>query len=213
MSQIIINAKNFERFSNRMKKMIGQLTQNQVVLGKLQSQEIFSQILGAENLHELRTNLNNQKVIPDYTYKLNKLEVDNFFKKQLSTEEEKNFISKLKSRMTYVIDRIADISGYDLVDWNFGSISHTDSPSILNCITLNYSPNTDKFKDDMKENISYIFEFINKKIISYDKYMNSFPTTWLYQEFETALINEVKVYSDKERKKQYVGDHFRKALK
>lgn len=57
MSQIIITEKNFERFSNRLSQILQEHTNGKICLGKLQSQELFSQILGAENVHELRINL------------------------------------------------------------------------------------------------------------------------------------------------------------
>lgn len=54
MSQIIINEKNFTRFAKRLQKLIAEKTNNQIEPGFLESQEWLSQILGVQNLHEMK---------------------------------------------------------------------------------------------------------------------------------------------------------------
>lgn len=59
MSQITINQKNFTRFAKRLQKLVAQKTQNQYQPGFLESQEWLSQILGVQNLHEMKKILQN----------------------------------------------------------------------------------------------------------------------------------------------------------
>lgn len=213
MSHIIINEKNFQRFSNRMRNLLNEFTNGQISLGKLQSQEIFSQILGSENVHELRINLNKEKIVNDYTFKLNKNEVNDFFASKLHPEQEKEFITKLEKRMGYICARIADISGYDFCDWSHALKSNENSPSLLNCIAYSYSPKEQAFKEDMKESIRYNIEYLNKKVISYDKYIRDFPTTWLFEDFEPVLIEEVKQDSFKQLKSGHYSQQLRPKIK
>jgi len=207
MSHITINSKNFARFSKRMKILLNNITNGQVFLGKLQSQEIFSKILGSENLHELRENFNK---IEDTTFKLHEVDVLNFFSKNLSTENETIFIKKLNKRVDYIIKKICEICGFDFESWNYGFIKNNDSPSILNCIVLTHFPINDLFKEEMRKNISYSLEYMNRKIISYDKYINDFPTSWLFKSFEKDLIIEVEKFSLIERQKENIGKQLTK---
>lgn len=202
MSQITINEKNFARFAERMSKILQDHTHGQVSLGKLQSQELLSQILGAENVHELRINLKKEKLPTDYTFKIDEKEVDQFFNNQLNKEQETVFIEKLNLRMGYIVSRIMDISGYEFTEWNYPLKKSSDSPSILNCIAYSYFPNDVDFKNDMKENMQFSFEYINKQILTFDKYINDFPTKWLYQDFESTLIEESKAHKRVELRKE-----------
>lgn len=207
MSHIIINSKNFSRFSKRMQLLLNDMTNGQVSLGKLQSQEIFSKILGSENLHELRENLNK---IENNTFQLNENDVLNFFSKNLSTENESAFIQKLNKRVDYIVKKICEICGFDFEGWNYAFIKNNDSPSILNCIVLTHSPKNDLFKETMNTNISYSLEYMNRKIISYDKYLGEFPTSWLFKNFEKDLIAEVENFSLIERQKEDIGKQLTK---
>lgn len=213
MSQIIINEKNFDRFSNRMRQLLNEFTEGKVSLGKLQSQELFSKILGNENVHEFRLNLKKEKITQDYTFKLTKNEVENFFASKFNSQQEEEFINKLEKRMGYVCSRIADISGYEFFEWTHSLKKNSESPSILNCLVFSYSPYEVAFKQDMKDSISYGLEYLNKKVISYDKYVRSFPTTWLYEDFEPTLIEEVKAYSSKELKSGNYSNELRPKMK
>lgn len=213
MSQITINEKNFARFSERMSKILQDHTNGQISLGKLQSQELFSQILGSENVHELRINLKKEKLPKDYTFKIDEKEVYQFFNKQLNTEQEKEFIEKLGKRMEYVTSRIADICGYEFNEWNYPLKQSKDGPSILNCIAYSYYPSDDDFKTDMQEEMQFGFEYGNKKVITYDRYIGSFPTKWLHQDFENQLIDETKAHITKELRKEENQDILRIKMK
>jgi hypothetical protein len=182
MSQIIINEKNFDRFAARMSQILQKHTNGDVSLGRLQSQELFSKILGVENVHELRTHLKKERVVNDYTFKLSATQVNDFFEKKLNPEQETKFIEQLNSRMGYVCSRIADISGYEFSEWYYPDKKPAHSPSILNCLVFNYQPQEDMFKTDMKDMMHFNFEYTNKKVITYDKYIGSFPTQELKNE-------------------------------
>lgn len=104
--------------------------------------------------------------------------------------------------MGYVISRIMDICGYDFTEWNYPFKKSVDSSSILNCIGYSYFPNQDVFKLDMKDMMQFGFEYINKQVITFDKYISAFPTKWLHDDFESKLIEEASQHKMHELQKE-----------
>jgi hypothetical protein len=191
MSQITINEKNFARFARRLQKLINESSQGNLSLGQLQSQELFSQILGSENVHELRANLRKESEHASEKsvhFKLDEAEVKAFFQSGLSDEHQLHaFAKKIDQRSEYIVNFIAEVSGYEIDAWSY---TWTKSPDRWYPYT--YDSSSEKFKQDFQDNIGFSFELLNKKMFSFDKYITQFPTTWLYCDFEDALKKEAE---------------------
>jgi hypothetical protein len=76
MNPIIINEKNFARFSKRLQKLIAEKTQNQYTPGLMESQEFLSQVFGVQSLHEMKKMLSELELELELSQQASKKNVD-----------------------------------------------------------------------------------------------------------------------------------------
>ena len=119
------------------------------------------------------------------TYKMTEAEVILLLDENTSVKTFKDLSSLASQRFNYIIQTMSNIVGRK-VEWfdydNEGGNEY--SPGYFD--TILYS-----------SNISFVGEFKILKNPDFTKYDYSFPTSWLYQDFEQNLTDELNLFIDK----------------
>lgn len=117
-----------------------------------------------------------------------------FLHDEITVKEAKAFKDLVDKRFSYIVHTIAKMQG-ESVDWF--DYDNSDGGEGVGYF------DTDSYKD----NVEYVGDFRdlpNKEYVKnrFEKYENSFPTKWFYQNFETVLENEHAKFLKKEKEKQ-----------
>ena len=118
-------------------------------------------------------------------YKLTQEQFNQLIDENTSRKTFKDLSSLATSRFDYIINKMASIIGFE-VDWYDYENEGGDE----------YSPghfDPEKYASE----ISFTGVFKKHKNPEFDKYSLSFPTSWLYQDFENSLISEVNQFIQK----------------
>ena len=118
-------------------------------------------------------------------YKLTQEQFNQLIDENTSRKTFKDLSSLATSRFDYIINKMASIIGFE-VDWYDYENEGRDE----------YSPghfDPEKYASE----ISFTGVFKKHKNPEFDKYSFSFPTSWLFQDFENSLISEVNQFIQK----------------
>lgn len=118
-------------------------------------------------------------------YKLTQEQFNQLIDENTSRKTFKDLSSLATSRFDYIINKMASIIGFE-VDWYDYANEGGDE----------YSPGHFD-PDEYSSEISFTGVFKKHKNPEFDKYSLSFPTSWLYQDFENSLISEVNQFIQK----------------
>jgi len=118
-------------------------------------------------------------------YKLTQEQFNQLIDQNTSRKTFKDLSSLVTFRFDYIINKMASIIGFE-VDWydyaneggNEHSLGHFDPEAYAS-------------------KISFTGVFKKHKNPEFDKYSFSFPTSWLYQDFENSLVSEVNQFIQK----------------
>ena len=118
-------------------------------------------------------------------YKLTQEQFNQLIDENTSRKTFKDLSSLVTCRFDYIINKMASIIGFE-VDWydyaneggNEHSLGHFDPEAYAS-------------------KISFTGVFKKHKNPEFDKYSFSFPTSWLFQDFENSLISEVNQFIQK----------------
>ena len=118
-------------------------------------------------------------------YKLTQEQFNQLIDENTSRKTFKDLSSLVTCRFDYIINKMASIIGFE-VDWydyaneggNEHSLGHFDPEAYAS-------------------KISFTGVFKKHKNPEFDKYSFSFPTSWLYQDFENSLVSEVNQFIQK----------------
>lgn len=118
-------------------------------------------------------------------YKLTQEQFNQLIDQNTSRKTFKDLSSLVTCRFDYIINKMASIIGFE-VDWydyaneggNEHSLGHFDPEAYAS-------------------KISFTGVFKKHKNPEFDKYSFSFPTSWLYQDFENSLVSEVNQFIQK----------------
>jgi hypothetical protein len=122
-------------------------------------------------------------------HNLTKEEFDKLFDLDVSVRAKKEVEAKLAGRFDYIIHKMADIIGRTVHWYDYDNEGGEYSPGYFD-------------SDSYDTNIGYVGEFGSTKNEGFDTYQDSFPTTWLYEDFEAKLAQEVKEFNVEEQKAQ-----------
>ncbi len=118
-------------------------------------------------------------------YKLTQEQFNQLIDENTSRKTFKDLSSLATSRFDYIINKMASIIGFE-VDWYDYENEGGDE----------YSPghfDPEKYASE----IYFTGVFKKHKNPEFDKYSFSFPTSWLFQDFENSLISEVNQFIQK----------------
>ena len=118
-------------------------------------------------------------------YKLTQEQFNQLIDENTSRKTFKDLSSLATYRFDYIINKMASIIGFE-VDWYDYENEGGDE----------YSPghfDPEKYASE----ISFTGVFKKHKNPEFDKYSFSFPTSWLFQDFENSLISEVNQFIQK----------------
>ena len=118
-------------------------------------------------------------------YKLTQEQFNQLIDQNTSRKTFKDLSSLVTCRFDYIINKMASIIGFE-VDWydyaneggNEHSLGHFDPEAYAS-------------------KISFTGVFKKHKNPEFDKYSFSFPTSWLYQDFENSLVSEFNQFIQK----------------
>lgn len=117
-------------------------------------------------------------------------EAKDIFSEDITVKRYKELKDKANERFCYIMTQIAKIVGREIVWFDFDNEGgNEDSPGYFD-------------KDLYDEQITFVGEIKitrNKDFIHYD---DSFPTKWLWNNFEKDLENEVQNFVEEEKKKK-----------
>lgn len=126
-------------------------------------------------------------------YKLTQEQFNQLIDQNTSRKTFKELSSLVTCRFDYIINKMASIIGFE-VDWYDYANEGGNEPSLGH-----FDPEAYASK------ISFTGVFKKHKNPEFDKYNFSFPTSWLYQDFENSLVSEVNQFIQKKElvKQQY----------
>ena len=120
-------------------------------------------------------------------HNLTKEEFDKLFDLDISVRERKAVEAKVTERFDYIIHKMAEIIGRKVNWYDYDNESGEYNPGYFDT-------------DNYQSNIGYVGEFTTTKNRDFNTYENDFPTSWLYQDFEHQLQQEIKEYKLEEQK-------------
>ena len=118
-------------------------------------------------------------------YKLTQEQFNQLIDENTSRKTFKDLSSLVTCRFDYIINKMASIIGFE-VDWYDYANEGGNEPSLGH-----FDPEAYASK------ISFTGVFKKHKNPEFDKYNFSFPTSWLYQDFENSLVSEVNQFIQK----------------
>ena len=119
-------------------------------------------------------------------YKLTQEQFNQLIDQNTSRKTFKDLSSLVTCRFDYIINKMASIIGFE-VDWyDYANEGGNDEYSLGH-----FDPEAYASK------ISFTGVFKKHKNPEFDKYSFSFPTSWLYQDFENSLVSEVNQFIQK----------------
>ena len=118
-------------------------------------------------------------------YKLTQEQFNQLIDENTSRKTFKELSSLVTCRFDYIINKMASIIGFE-VEWYDYANEGGNEPS------LGYF-DPEKYASE----ISFTGVFKKHRNPEFDKYSFSFPTSWLFQDFENSLISEVNQFIQK----------------